>query len=66
MGVAIYPGMATVDGVRGDHVLVAPPYNVLEVDLQQITKVMRKAYDVEESIVDDSLHSAKANGSNSS
>lgn len=51
-GVAIYPGAATVDGVRGDHVIVAPPYTVSEVELGDITRVVRAAYDVEEAAFD--------------
>lgn len=55
--------MATVDGYKGDHVLLAPPYTVLEEELKEITKVMRKAYDIEAAIVDDALHSTEMNGS---
>ena len=51
-GVALYPGAATVDGVKGDHVLVAPPYPVTEKELDSIVKVMRAAYDIEEANVD--------------
>ncbi|KAL2072806.1 hypothetical protein VTL71DRAFT_12149 [Oculimacula yallundae] len=28
LGVALYPGSGTVDGVDGDHILISPPYNV--------------------------------------
>lgn len=52
LGVAIYPGAATVDGVRGDHVIVAPPYTVSEVELMDITRVLRAAYEVEEAAFD--------------
>ncbi len=51
-GVAVYPGAATVDGVRGDHVIVAPPYTVTWVQLRDITRVIRAAYDVEEANFD--------------
>lgn len=44
LGVAIYPGAATVDGVRGDHVLVAPPYTVAEAELRVIARVVGEAY----------------------
>lgn len=27
-GISLYAGGGTVDGVRGDHVLLAPPFNV--------------------------------------
>ncbi|KAI1622107.1 pyridoxal phosphate-dependent transferase [Exophiala viscosa] len=45
LGVAVYPGMATVDGTKGDHVLLAPPYNVTEDELRVIVQVMKRAYD---------------------
>ena len=45
-------GVATVDGFRGDHVIVAPPYTVTEEEMTKITMVMRKAYDVEEGLAD--------------
>ena len=34
-GLACYPGGGTIDGVRGDHILLAPPYIVTpaEIDL---------------------------------
>ena len=43
-GVAIYPGAATVDGVRGDHVLLAPPYTVTEEELKRVVDVVKEAY----------------------
>lgn len=48
LGVAIYPGAGTVDGVRGDHVLIAPPYTITETELRKIVEVVREAYDVVE------------------
>ena len=52
LGVAIYPGAATVDGVRGDHVLLAPPYTVPEADLRHVVQVVGEAYDAVERWVD--------------
>ena len=51
-GVAIYPGVATVDGVRGDHVLIAPPYTVTEAQLKHIVEVVGEAYHAVERGVD--------------
>ena len=45
MGIAVYPGAGTVDGSRGDHVLVAPPYTVSEVELTIIVSTLKRAYD---------------------
>lgn len=51
LGVALYPGAATVDGVRGDHVLLAPPYTVSEDEVREIVRVVREAYeDVERGV----------------
>ncbi|KAL2816472.1 PLP-dependent transferase [Aspergillus granulosus] len=47
-GVAIYPGAGTVDGERGDHVLLAPPYNVTNDELETIVRTLKKAYDLVE------------------
>lgn len=44
LGVAVYPGAGTVDGVVGDHVLVAPPYTVSDEELELTVKALRKAY----------------------
>lgn len=44
LGVAIYPGAATVDGIRGDNILLAPAYTVEEHDLTKIVDVVAKAY----------------------
>ena len=35
-GLLVYPGGGTVDGRRGDHVLLAPPYISSRADLQEI------------------------------
>ncbi|KIV79467.1 hypothetical protein PV11_07029 [Exophiala sideris] len=53
LGVAIYPGSATVDGTKGDHVILSPPYNVTEDELRQIVAIMKQAYDGLEKEVDE-------------
>ena len=45
LGVAIYPGIATFDGILGDHVLIAPAYNVNESELRTIVQLTTNAYD---------------------
>jgi len=52
MGVAVYPGVGTVDGLRGDHVLIAPPLNILSEDLGKAVSTVRKAYGKVESDYD--------------
>ncbi|KAF4468845.1 ornithine aminotransferase [Fusarium albosuccineum] len=42
-GVALYPGAGTVDGMRGDHILIAPPFTVTEEQLRGICRVLKEA-----------------------
>ncbi|PVH78850.1 putative aminotransferase [Cadophora sp. DSE1049] len=42
--VALYPGTGTVDGVKGDHILVSPPYNVSAGELALIVDTLERAY----------------------
>ncbi|KAJ4112184.1 hypothetical protein NW768_011763 [Fusarium equiseti] len=42
-GVALYPGGATIDGVKGDHILLAPPFTVTEAQLRTICQTLREA-----------------------
>ncbi|KAK1965520.1 aminotransferase class-III [Colletotrichum sublineola] len=42
-GVALYPGAGTVDGSRGDHVLLAPPFTTTDKQLKVVCRVFREA-----------------------
>ena len=44
-GLLVYPGAGTLDGLRGDHILVAPPYNVDEAGLEEIVTRLGEAVD---------------------
>lgn len=44
-GLLVYPGGGTIDGRRGDHVLLAPPYNVTEAELDVIIDRLTLAVD---------------------
>ena len=44
-GLMLYPGSGTVDGRRGDHVLLAPPYNVSAEMIDMIVEGARRAID---------------------
>ena len=46
LGVAVYPGIATIDGVKGDHIILAPPYTVIHEELEMIVDIVEKAYDL--------------------
>lgn len=52
LGVAVYPGSGTVDGSRGDHAILSPPYNVTEAEVRKIVHVLKVAYDRLEKEVD--------------
>jgi hypothetical protein len=41
-GLLIYPSGGTVDGRRGDHILLAPPYNVSDEELEMIVDLLGK------------------------
>lgn len=44
-GLMVYPMGGTIDGARGDHVLLAPPFIVSEADLSDITGRLSEAVD---------------------
>jgi adenosylmethionine-8-amino-7-oxononanoate aminotransferase len=39
-GLLIYPGGGTIDGRNGDHILLAPPYNVTDDELERIVDLL--------------------------
>jgi adenosylmethionine-8-amino-7-oxononanoate aminotransferase len=41
-GIALYPSSGTIDGVRGDHVIVAPPYIVNAAQVDEIVDRLGK------------------------
>lgn len=44
-GLAIYPNGGTIDGKRGDHVIIAPPYNATRADIDAIVSRLGSAVD---------------------
>lgn len=44
-GLLVYPGGGTIDGQRGDHILLAPPYNVTNAELDVIVDSLAQAVD---------------------
>jgi len=44
-GLLVYPMGGTIDGERGDHVLLAPPFTVAEPDLTTIVERLGEAVD---------------------
>ncbi|CAA21908.1 Aspartate aminotransferase family protein [Schizosaccharomyces pombe] len=41
-GVFVYPGMGTIDGTRGDHVLLAPPYIITREQIDELVEALSK------------------------
>lgn len=41
-GISLYAAGGTVDGVRGDHVLLAPPYNVFKEEIEYIVETTER------------------------
>ncbi len=50
-GLICYPGGGTIDGRRGDHILLAPPYIVNERNLADIATTLRDAVDTAISVI---------------
>jgi adenosylmethionine-8-amino-7-oxononanoate aminotransferase len=44
-GLLVYPGSGTIDGHRGDHILLAPPYNVTDAELDVLVDRLAQAVD---------------------
>ena len=44
-GLLCYPMGGTIDGERGDHVLLAPPYVVTETQLDELVDKLARAFD---------------------
>jgi adenosylmethionine-8-amino-7-oxononanoate aminotransferase len=51
-GLMCYPGGGTIDGTRGDHVLLAPPYVVADSELELIVDRLAAAIDAAVATVD--------------
>jgi adenosylmethionine-8-amino-7-oxononanoate aminotransferase len=44
-GLVVYPGSGTVDGVAGDHLIVAPPYNITAAQVEEIVGALGAVID---------------------
>lgn len=44
-GVMMYPGTGSVDGRKGDHIIIAPPYTVTAEEIEMIVTAARNAVD---------------------
>ncbi|KAI1187238.1 PLP-dependent transferase [Nemania serpens] len=50
-GLTVYPGAGTVDGLVGDHIIVAPPYNASDEELEELLRLLVETYEAVESEV---------------
>ena len=44
-GLICYPGSGTADGVKGDHILLAPPFIATDADINEIVERLDKTLD---------------------
>jgi adenosylmethionine-8-amino-7-oxononanoate aminotransferase len=51
-GLMCYPNAGTIDGVRGDHVLLAPPYVVTDAELELIVDRLAAAIEAALATID--------------
>ncbi|KAK7214762.1 hypothetical protein V2G26_002765 [Clonostachys chloroleuca] len=47
-GVAVYPGSGTIDGINGDHILLAPPFTISAEQLRLTCRVIKEAIEAQE------------------
>ncbi|KAI3331385.1 exocyst complex protein exo70 [Ustulina deusta] len=40
--IAVYPGSGTADGINGDHIIIAPPYNISPADVETIATTVQR------------------------
>jgi adenosylmethionine-8-amino-7-oxononanoate aminotransferase len=55
-GLMVYPGGGTVDGYRGDHILIAPPLITQEHEIDRIVELLDQTLDEVESILREEQH----------
>ncbi|KXX83450.1 putative aminotransferase YodT [Madurella mycetomatis] len=44
-GINVYPGTGSADGIRGDHIIIAPPFNVRSEDIEWIVETIGRLVD---------------------
>jgi adenosylmethionine-8-amino-7-oxononanoate aminotransferase len=42
-GAILYPGSGSVDGVRGDHLMIAPPLVITETEIVELVTTLQEA-----------------------
>lgn len=54
-GLSVYPGAGTIDGIRGDHIIIAPPYNASDRVLEDLVRLLKETYEAVEKEVESIL-----------
>ena len=44
-GLLVYPGGGTADGVSGDHIIIAPPFNCTAAEIDEIVALLKQSID---------------------
>lgn len=42
-GLIIYPGSGGIDGIHGDHILLAPPFTITQSQIDDMVDILRRA-----------------------
>ncbi len=45
-GLILYPGQGTADGIRGDHIMIAPPFIITEGQIDEVVAILTEAMEV--------------------
>lgn len=47
-GLSVYPGAGTADGLKGDHIIIAPAYNMSDDEFDEMLRLLKDTYEVVE------------------
>ncbi|MBI2833907.1 MAG: aspartate aminotransferase family protein [Acidobacteria bacterium] len=59
-GLAVYPGGGSVNGLSGDHIMIAPPYIITEAQIEELVAKLARAVEKVQAQVDPALAIAAA------
>lgn len=43
-GLILYPGSGSVDGIRGDHFMIGPPFTITESQIDELVDLLRETF----------------------
>ncbi|KAJ2967620.1 hypothetical protein NQ176_g9573 [Zarea fungicola] len=47
-GLSVYPGAGTADGIKGDHIIIAPAYNMSDDEFDEMLRLLTETYNAVE------------------